>query len=75
MHLETEIKSQLEQYLQLLESDLVIQLSVGSDEHSQAMTTFINEVAAVSPRVSVEAVTLERMPSFMINQAGQAPSG
>ncbi|MGL5917097.1 MAG: alkyl hydroperoxide reductase subunit F, partial [Culicoidibacterales bacterium] len=75
MHLETEIKSQLEQYLQLLESDLVIQLSVGSDEHSQAMTTFINEVAAVSPRVSVEAVTLERTPSFMINQAGQASSG
>lgn len=75
MHLEAEIKSQLEQYLQLLESDLVIQLSVGNDEHSQAMTTFIDEVVALSPRLQVEHVTLERTPSFMINRAGSQASG
>ncbi|MGL5549101.1 MAG: alkyl hydroperoxide reductase subunit F [Culicoidibacterales bacterium] len=75
MHLETEIKNQLEQYLQLLESDLVIQLSVGADEHSQAMTTFIDEVVALSPRLTLEHAQLERTPSFMINQAGQGTSG
>lgn len=75
MHLEQDIKSQLEQYLQLLESDLVIQLSVGDDENSQSMMTFISEVAAISPRISVERVTLTRTPSFMINKANAAPSG
>ncbi|MGL4973364.1 MAG: alkyl hydroperoxide reductase subunit F, partial [Culicoidibacterales bacterium] len=75
MHLEAEIKNQLEQYLQLLESDLVIQLSVDTDEHSQAMTTFIDEVVALSPRLTLEHAQLERTPSFMINQAGQGASG
>lgn len=75
MHLEAEIKSQLEQYLQLLESDLVIQLSVSTDENSQAMATFIDEVVALSPRLSVERIELARTPSFMINQAGSQPSG
>lgn len=75
MHLDTETKAQLEQYLQLLESDITIQLSVGTDENSQAMETFINEVSGMSPRISIQKVTLQRTPSFMINKSEGAPSG
>lgn len=75
MHLDTETKAQLEQYLQLLESDITIQLSVASDENSTAMETFIRDVAQLSPRITVERTQLERTPSFMINKTGAAPSG
>ncbi|MGL5296868.1 MAG: alkyl hydroperoxide reductase subunit F [Culicoidibacterales bacterium] len=75
MHLDTEIKSQLEQYLQLLESDVVIELSVGTDENSQDLATFVEEVAAMTPRITIERVSLPYTPSFMINKAGDGVSG
>ncbi len=75
MHLDTEIKSQLEQYLQLLESDIVIELSVGTDENSQDLATFVEEVAAMTPRITIERVSLPYTPSFMINKAGDGVSG
>ncbi|MGL4662193.1 MAG: alkyl hydroperoxide reductase subunit F [Culicoidibacterales bacterium] len=75
MHLDTETKAQLEQYLQLLESDITIQLSISDDENSQMMETFIKEVSSMSPRITLDRTKLERTPSFMINQTGQAASG
>lgn len=75
MHLDTEIKSQLEQYLQLLESDIVIELSVGTDDNSQDLATFVEEVAAMTPRITIERVSLPYTPSFMINKAGDGVSG
>lgn len=75
MHLDNEIKAQLTQYLELLESDLTIQLSIGTCEHSKAMETFIQDLINLSQRITLEYVQLERTPSFMINQTGQAPSG
>lgn len=60
--------NQLSQYLKLLENDIVIKLSVGSDKTSLEMEKFINDVATLSPMITVEKTILERVPSFSINR-------
>jgi alkyl hydroperoxide reductase subunit F len=42
MSLDQEIKSQLAQYLELLEGDVVLKVSAGSDEASEEMTQLVN---------------------------------
>lgn len=71
MLLDAEIKAQLSQYLQLMEGDVLIKLSAGSDSISQDMTALVEELAAMSPRIKVEKTTLERTPSFSINRNGE----
>ena len=46
MKLDTEIKSQLEQYLQLMEGEVHIKLSVGTDNVSQDMTDLLEEISS-----------------------------
>ena len=45
MKLDAEIKSQLEQYLQLMEGEVHIKLSVGTDQVSQDMTDLLEEIS------------------------------
>lgn len=71
MALSPDIKEQLAQYLNLLESDLVLQAYLGSDDSSQKVKDFIEEIAAMSNRITVEETTLTRQPSFKITQKGQ----
>lgn len=66
--LDIEIKKELNQYLQLLENDIVLKLSVESDQLSQDLEKFVNEIASLSPRIKVEKVKLARTPSFSINR-------
>lgn len=61
--LTTEIKSQLAQYLGLMESNVVIKLSAG---FGSDMADFVNEVASMSPMISVETAELSRTPSFLV---------
>lgn len=68
MALSPDIKEQLAQYLNLLESDLVLQAYLGSDDSSQKVKDFIEEIAAMSDRITVEETTLTRQPSFKITQ-------
>lgn len=75
MHLDTETKTQLEQYLQLLESDITIQLSIDTSDNAKAMETFITEVSQMSSRITIEMTQLKRTPSFMINKTGAQASG
>ena len=56
MALDTEIKDQLAQYLTLLESDVVFQASLASDENSNKVRDFLEEIIAMSPRLSLEEV-------------------
>ena len=51
MKLDPEIKSQLEQYLQLMEGEVHIKLSVGTDQVSQDMTDLLEEIAAMSSNI------------------------
>ena len=69
--LDAEIKTQLEQYLQLLENDIVLKVSAGSDKVSQDMLAFVEEVAGMSSKIKVEKTTLERTPSFSVDRVGE----
>ena len=71
MALDAQIKGQLAQYLQLLESDVVLQAQLGDDENSQKVRDFLEEIAAMSERISMAPANLSRTPSFKIAKLGQ----
>ena len=71
MALDAQIKGQLAQYLQLLESDVVLQAQLGDDENSQKVRDFLEEIAAMSERISMAPANLSRTPSFKIAKQGQ----
>ncbi len=71
MVLDPEIKEQLSQYLQLLENDVLFKVHAGTDETSQKMLDFLNEIAEMSPKLSVERAELPRKPSFSVNRPGE----
>jgi len=66
MALEANIKQQLEQYLDLMESNITIKVSAGSDAVSTEMAELVNELAAMSDKITVEPALLARAPSFQI---------
>lgn len=69
--LDKDIKAQLAQYLEMLEGDLVLKLSAAEDKVSKEMTALVEELAIMSPRITVEKETLERTPSFSVNRVGE----
>ena len=71
MALDAEIKSQLNQYLQLLENNIVLKVSVGSDKVSDEMLALINELDYMSSKITMENVALVRTPSFSVNRVGE----
>lgn len=70
MLLDQDIKEQLAQYLQLLEADVLIKVSAGSDTVSSDMVALVDEIASMSPRITVERAELPRTPSFSIQRVG-----
>lgn len=68
MMLDTEIKKQLAEYLQLLENDVLIKISAGSDSTSNDMMALMEELTALSTGIKTEQVKLPRTPSFTINR-------
>ncbi|WP_058301091.1 alkyl hydroperoxide reductase subunit F [Gorillibacterium timonense] len=75
MALDADIKAQLAQYLQLLEGDVLLKVSAGTDAVSAEMLALVEEIAGMSPRITVEKASLPKTPSFSVNRAGQADSG
>lgn len=71
MVLDPDIKSQLKQYLGLLENDIVLKVSTGSDEVSKDMLALVDELASMSSKISVEHTELPKTPSFSINRVGE----
>ncbi|RKQ34013.1 alkyl hydroperoxide reductase subunit F [Oceanobacillus halophilus] len=71
MMLEAGIKAQLDQYLQLLENDIVLKVSLGSDDVSKDMLALVDEIASMSSKITVEKTQLERTPSFSVNRVGE----
>jgi alkyl hydroperoxide reductase subunit F len=61
--LDAQVKQQLEQYLALMEGDITIKVSAGSNTE---MTELVNELAAMSSKIHVESAELPRTPSFQI---------
>lgn len=72
MALDANIKAQLNQYLALLEGDIVLKISTGDDAVSGEMRNLIDEIASMSPRISVENAKLNRTPSFEVNHPNGA---
>ncbi|WP_248928282.1 alkyl hydroperoxide reductase subunit F [Paenibacillus hamazuiensis] len=71
MALDADIKAQLTQYLGLMEGDVLLKVSAGSDAVSQDMLALIDELASMSPYIKVEKTQLPRTPSFSVNRMGE----
>lgn len=71
MALDIELKSQLAQYLQLMEGDVVLKVSAGSDAVSGEMLSLLEELSGMSPKIKLEQSQLPRTPSFSVNRAGE----
>ncbi|MBW4839961.1 MAG: alkyl hydroperoxide reductase subunit F [Paenibacillaceae bacterium] len=71
MKLDADIKQQLEQYLQLLEGDVLLKVSAGTDSVSNDMLDLVNELSSMSNKITVKQTTLPRTPSFSVNRVGE----
>lgn len=71
MVLDGEIKAQLNQYLQLMEGDVLIKISAASDAVSTDMLALMDEIVGMSSRIKVERSELPRTPSFSVNRIGE----
>jgi len=71
MILEPEMKAQLAQYLELLEGEVLLKVSTDSDKTSQDMVALVNELAAMSSKITIEHTVLERTPSFSVNRPNE----
>ncbi|WP_249869026.1 alkyl hydroperoxide reductase subunit F [Oceanobacillus saliphilus] len=71
MLLDADIKAQLAQYLQMMEGDVLLKVSTGSDDISRDMLSLVEELAAMSSNIKIEHTVLERTPSFSVNRIGE----
>ncbi|MCR8633173.1 alkyl hydroperoxide reductase subunit F [Paenibacillus radicis (ex Xue et al. 2023)] len=71
MILDSDIKAQLNQYLQLMEGDVLIKVSAESDAVSADMLALVDEISSMSSRITVEKTQLPRTPSFSLNRMGE----
>lgn len=75
MAIDSTVKQQLAAYLKLMEHEVTIRVDAGDDDRSQKVLAFVNEVAAMSPKINVKQGHLKRQPSFALDQTGQPASG
>jgi alkyl hydroperoxide reductase subunit F len=71
MLFDADIKAQLAQYLQMMEGDILLKVSAGSDKVSSDMLALVDELAAMSSQIKVEHAELQRTPSFSVNHPGE----
>src|SRR5690625_2624938 len=71
MILDGDMKAQLTQYLELLEDDILLIISVCYDDVSKDMLYLVNELSELSPKIKVEKTKLERTPSFSVNRVNE----
>jgi alkyl hydroperoxide reductase subunit F len=71
MVLDAEIKAQLNEYLRLMEGDVLLKVSVGADQVSKDMLALVEELSDLSSKIKVEKSPLPRTPSFSVNRVGE----
>ena len=65
--LEENLKAQLQQYLELLENDIALRVKADpEDANGKKVRDFVNEIAEMSPRISVEEAKLVKAPGFSV---------
>lgn len=71
MILDGEIKSQLTEYIKLMENEVLIKVSLGNDNVSKDMGEMMQELSSMSPKIKIEETSLDRTPSFALNRLGE----
>jgi NADH-dependent peroxiredoxin subunit F len=71
MILDADIKAQLAQYLELMEGNVLLKVSAGSDDVSRDMLALVDELATMSLKIKVENSELPKTPSFSVNRIGE----
>src|SRR5690625_4950628 len=71
MILDTDMKAQLAQYLELMVDDVLLKVSAGSDKVSKDMVALVDELATMSSKIKAEKTELERTPSFSVNRVNE----
>lgn len=71
MALDANIKAQLAQYMTMIESNIVLALSVANDATSIELKDLVTEIADMSPKIEVIEAKLPRTPSFTIAKKGE----
>lgn len=71
MLLDENIKKQLTEYLALLEGDILIKVSAGTDDVSKQMVALVSELSELSAKIRFETAALPRTPSFSVNRPGE----
>ncbi|MGX7329600.1 alkyl hydroperoxide reductase subunit F [Enterococcus bulliens] len=71
MSLDLDIKEQLVQYLALLENDVVFTASLDDQQESTEVRAFIEEIVAMSDRLTFVEAKLDYTPSFRLDQPGK----
>ncbi|WP_353423092.1 alkyl hydroperoxide reductase subunit F [Staphylococcus xylosus] len=69
--LNDQLKSQLQQLLQLMEGDVVLKASLGANDKSNELKELLDEVSAASSHITIEETDLKRTPSFSVNRPGE----
>ena len=69
--LNDQLKSQLQQLLQLMEGDVVLKASLGSDDKSKELKELLDEVSVASDHITIEASDLKRTPSFSVDKPNE----
>lgn len=64
--LDSSLKQQLSQYLELLEGEIILTASKGEDKTSQDMMALLNEISEMSDKISIKEAVLKRTPSFTV---------
>lgn len=68
MALDAEVKGQLAQYLTMLESPIVLEVSLDDSDASKKMRDFVTEIVEMSENISLAEVELPRTPSFKVTK-------
>ena len=68
--LDTNLQTQLQQYLALLESPIELTLSLDNSDAAGEMKTLLEEIASLSDKISLHTADDNRAPSFTIGKPG-----
>ena len=71
MILDADLKAQLSQYLDMMEGEVLLKVSDGTDKVSKDMLSLVDELAKLSSKIKIERTKLERTPSFSVNRTGE----
>ncbi|WP_077306498.1 alkyl hydroperoxide reductase subunit F [Terribacillus halophilus] len=71
MVLDATIKAQLNQYMAMMENPIVLKVSTAADDVSKEMLALVEELASMSPKITIEKAELTRTPSFTVNRVGE----